>query len=162
MGCESHPQAGRAAEVNSLNDGGATGPSPVLCSHFSGQAVLVPIGCLWDMLEEGPWCPNRAGCCNSVMFPFLKKKNYYYGWFTMFCPFLLYSKVTQSYIHIHSFSTLSSIMFHCTWWDIVPCAIRQDLTDVPLKKKSIFHPYFVVSEYWFITMGFKAWAGLEF
>ena len=27
-----------------------------------------------------------------------------YSWFTVFCQFLLYSKVTQEYIHIHSFS----------------------------------------------------------
>ena len=42
----------------------------------------------------------------------------------MFCQLLLYSKVTQSYIH---FLTLSSIMFHHKWLDIVPCAVQQDL-----------------------------------
>ena len=34
---------------------------------------------------------------------------YYYSRFTMLCQFLLYSKVTQSYIHVHSFSC---IIFH--------------------------------------------------
>ena len=28
---------------------------------------------------------------------------FHYGWFTMFCQFLLYSKVTQSYIHAYIF-----------------------------------------------------------
>lgn len=32
-----------------------------------------------------------------------------YGWFTMFCQFLLYSKVTQSYVYIPSFP---HIIFH--------------------------------------------------
>ena len=52
----------------------------------------------------------------------------------MVYQFLLYSKVTQSYIHTHThiyiyilFLTLSSIMFHYKWLDIVPCAIQQDL-----------------------------------
>ena len=29
---------------------------------------------------------------------------FYHGWFTVFCQFLLYSKVTQSYIYIYSFA----------------------------------------------------------
>ena len=45
----------------------------------------------------------------------------------MFCQFLLYSEVTQLYIYMHSFSTLSSIMFHYRRLDIVPCAIQQTL-----------------------------------
>ena len=51
---------------------------------------------------------------------------FYYSWYTMFWPFLLYSKVTQSHTHIHAhthtrthiyvlFLTLSSIMFHHKW-----------------------------------------------
>ena len=41
------------------------------------------------------------------------KKNFNYSLFTMFCQFLLYTKVTQLYIYIYSFfSTLFSIMFH--------------------------------------------------
>ena len=44
----------------------------------------------------------------------------------MFCQFLLYSKVTQLYIYIHSFFfALSSIMFHHKWLDKIPCAIHQ-------------------------------------
>ena len=36
---------------------------------------------------------------------------FHYSWFTVFCQFLLYSKVTQSYRYI-LFLTLSSSMFH--------------------------------------------------
>ena len=44
----------------------------------------------------------------------------------MFCQFLLYSKVTQSYIHIHFFSLI--ILHHVpSQVIIVPCAIQQDL-----------------------------------
>ena len=43
--------------------------------------------------------------------------------------FPLYSKVTQSHIHIYIlFLTLSSIMLHRKWLDIVPSAIQPDLT----------------------------------
>ena len=52
---------------------------------------------------------------------------FYYSWFTMFCQFLLYSKLTQSYIYTDIlFLTLSSIVFHRKWLDIVPCATQQD------------------------------------
>ena len=51
---------------------------------------------------------------------------FHYGWFTVLCQFLLCSKVTQSYIYI-LFLTLSSIMFHHKWLDIVPYAMQQDL-----------------------------------
>ena len=40
---------------------------------------------------------------NEVFFFALKKIVSYYSWFTVFCQFLLYSKVTQSYIDVHSF-----------------------------------------------------------
>ena len=41
--------------------------------------------------------------------------------------FLLYSKVTQSHIHIYTlFLPLSSIMLHHKQLDIVPSAIQQD------------------------------------
>ena len=43
-----------------------------------------------------------------LLFYFLKILNdfylFRYRWFTVFCQFLLYSNVTQSHIHIHSFS----------------------------------------------------------
>ena len=39
----------------------------------------------------------------------IRKKPFYYSWFTTFCQFLLYSKVTQLHIYIHS---LSHILFH--------------------------------------------------
>ena len=42
--------------------------------------------------------------------------------------FLLYSKVTQSHIHVYIlFLTLSFIMLHHKWLDIVPSAVQQDL-----------------------------------
>ena len=48
--------------------------------------------------------------------------------------FLLYSKVTQSHIHIHIlFLTLSSIMLHHRWLDIVPGAIQQDFIANPFQ-----------------------------
>ena len=37
------------------------------------------------------------------------KNFFYYGWFAVFCQFLLYSKVTQPYIYIHS---ISHVIFH--------------------------------------------------
>ena len=49
---------------------------------------------------------------------------FHYSWLTVLCQFLLYGKVTQSYIYIDSFFfPLSSIMFHHKWLHIVPCAI---------------------------------------
>ena len=53
---------------------------------------------------------------------------------TVFYQFLLYYKVTQLYIYIHIiFLTLSSIIFHHKWLDIVPCATQQDLIAYPSK-----------------------------
>ena len=52
----------------------------------------------------------------------------------MFCLFLLYSKVTQSHIYIHSFSHI--ILHHVPsiqGQDRVPCAIQQDLIAYPLQ-----------------------------
>jgi len=49
----------------------------------------------------------------------------------MLCQCLLYSKVTQSYIHRHS----SQVIFHhdlSQEYDIVPCAVQQDLIAYPL------------------------------
>ena len=60
----------------------------------------------------------------SLIFCFLYFfKNY--SWFTTLCQFLLYNKVTQSFIYIYIyviFFTLSSIMFHHKWLDTVPWA----------------------------------------
>ena len=54
-----------------------------------------------------------------------------YSWFTMLCQFLLYSKVTQSYMYIYThththilFLILSSITFYPKRLDIIPCAIQ--------------------------------------
>ena len=38
------------------------------------------------------------------IYTFFLKKIFCYTWFTLFCQFLLYSKVTQLHIYIHSFS----------------------------------------------------------
>ena len=54
----------------------------------------------------------------------------------MFCQFLLYSTVTLSFIYIYIYTlflTLSSIMFHNKWPDIVPYATQQDLIINPLQ-----------------------------
>ena len=59
-----------------------------------------------------------------------------YNWFIMFCQFLLYSKVTQSYIYTH-FLILSSIMLYHKWLDVVPCAIHRDLTAFHSKCNSL-------------------------
>ena len=45
--------------------------------------------------------------------------------------FLLYSKVTQSYIYI-PFLILSSIMVYLKRLDTVLCAVQKDLTAYPL------------------------------
>ena len=84
----------------------------------------------WDFLlpiygfqSEPNFCVKRFGMClvdtiyfYLFLFPILcfvitcLLKYLYYSWFTMFCQFLPYSKVTQLYIHIHSFF---QIIFHC-------------------------------------------------
>ena len=80
----------------------------------------------------------------SFLFLFLKK--IYYDWFTLFCQFLLYRKVTQSciyvyiciciytYIYTHSFShiILHHVLLQVIRY-IVPCAIQQDLIAHPLQ-----------------------------
>ena len=45
----------------------------------------------------------------TLLFIFFLKLLLKYSWFTMLCQFLLYDKVTQSYIYIHCFSY---IIFH--------------------------------------------------
>ena len=62
----------------------------------------------------------------------------------MFCQFLLYSKVAQSYTHTHThtdtyilFLTLSSILLHHKWQDIAPSARQQGLIAYPLQSHSL-------------------------
>ena len=50
----------------------------------------------------------------------------------MFSHFLLYSKVTQSYIQIHSLQ-LFSIMVYLKRLDIYPFVTQKDLIAYPLK-----------------------------
>ena len=44
----------------------------------------------------------------------------------MSCQLLLYSKVTQLSVFIHSFCRISSLMFYHKWLVVVPCAVQQD------------------------------------
>ena len=69
--------------------------------------------------------------------------NFYYSWFTMFCHFLLYSKVTQLYIHGHSFShiILCHVPSQVIWRS--PCAIQQDPIAYPLQKQ------WLALQFWF-------------
>ena len=61
---------------------------------------------------------------------------FHYSWFTVVCQFLLYSKVTQSHIHMYIlFLTLSSIMLHNKGPVIVPNAIQQDLIAYPFQRQ---------------------------
>ena len=55
----------------------------------------------------------------QVLCPFFEDFYFcYYNWFAVFCQFLLYSRMAHSYIYI-LFLTLSSIMFHHKWLDVV-------------------------------------------
>ena len=72
---------------------------------------------------------HRVGFSNVFFFNVC----FYYSLFTMFHQFLLYSKVTQLYIHIHFFPQIILVMSHHKWLDIVPCAIQQDPIVHPLK-----------------------------
>ena len=81
------------------------------------------------------WFPPQA--FKKYVFFKLKFKNY--SWFTTLCQFLLYSKVSQSYIHIRhadvcTFLFLFSIMFYPKRLNIVPCAIEWDLFAYPFQK----------------------------
>ena len=94
----------------------------------------------------------------NLFFLFLKSPLYYlllydssyfhYIWFTVFCQFLQQSDQLYIYIYIYNmiythththththilFLTLSAIMFHHKWLDIVPCAKEQDLIAYPLQ-----------------------------
>ena len=48
--------------------------------------------------------------------------------------FLLYSKVTQSHIHI-DILFFHIIMLHCKWLDIVPRAIQMDIVAYPFQRQ---------------------------
>ena len=49
----------------------------------------------------------------------------------MLCQFLLYSKVTPSYIHKHFFLIPSTIMFYPKETGSILCAVQQDLVAYP-------------------------------
>ena len=88
--------------------------------------------------------------CNSPMFAlrsiwvFFKLENTYFllCWFKMFCQFHVYIRmynwVTFMYIYIHThthilFLTLSSILMHHKWLNIIPCPIQPDPIAHPLQ-----------------------------
>ena len=56
-----------------------------------------------------------------------------YSWFTVFCQFLLYRKVTQIYIYIHSSTHV--ILHHVP--SQVTSAVQQDLMAYPLQMHSL-------------------------
>ena len=130
---------------------GALGKADSLI-HLSPKIACQSWPCLiWNMYPKHLyWWLVRSrclvhGCLNKwlkgVDFLSFSMDNFFllwffsrYSWFTVFCQFLWYSKETQLYIHIYIiFLTLSSIMFHHKWLDIVPCAIEQDLIAYPLQ-----------------------------
>ena len=56
---------------------------------------------------ESMWCTTKTGRrLNLYVFTasFFEVFIFYYSWFTIFCQFLLYRKMTQSYIYIFFFS----------------------------------------------------------
>ena len=58
-----------------------------------------------ELLHYGPGpLLNLQLNCQTLRILSSFKKKFYYGWFPVFCQFLLYSRVTQLYIYIHSFS----------------------------------------------------------
>ena len=94
-------------------------------------------GSLWiHMISDIGWdIVNRKGE-RATLFFFLILTDFYffhYSWFTVFCQS---STVQQgdlvTYIYI-IFLTLSSIMLHHRWLDIVPIAIQQDLMVYPFQ-----------------------------
>ena len=80
--------------------------------------------------------------------PFLNDFYFFqYSWFTVFCQFSTIQQIDGHahiyiyiYIHIHMYThtrilslTLSSIMLHHKWLDIVPSAMQRDLIAYPLQ-----------------------------
>ena len=60
-------------------------------------------------------------CCSFFrLFKFSLK----YNWFTMLCQFLLYSKVTQSYIYTQSFKLIFFVMVYSRRLGVVPCTVQ--------------------------------------
>ena len=58
---------------------------------------------------------------------------FHYSWYTVFCQFPPYSKVTQSYTYIHSFSHIILHQVPSQWLAILPRAMQQDFLAYPLK-----------------------------
>ena len=107
--------------------------APVL--FFLMNSLLVISLCLLCK-KPSVWLPTICVLfCICVIFLFFNDfYSFYYSWFTMFCQFLLYGKVTQSYIyicthtHTHSFSSHYTPSCSITsGLDLVPCAAQQAL-----------------------------------
>jgi len=82
--------------------------------------VLLTLFWIFSPMQFNPSAKSgKVLCCFFFFFSFN------YSWFIMLFQFLLYSKVTHSYIHIYTFFFLNyfSIMIYSKRTDIVPCAI---------------------------------------
>ena len=81
-------------------------------------------------LPNGLWATSHPPTCFCtafelrMVFTFLKHFLLKYNWFTVLYQFLLYSKVTQSYIYMQLFFILFSILVYTGRLDIVPCAVQ--------------------------------------
>ena len=89
-----------------------------------------------------PGWPSYSHPMELAVFLFMFYDFYFfhYSWFTVFLSISTVQQMTQSYICIYLFIlflTLSSIMFHHKWLDMVPCALQQDLIAYPLKCNSL-------------------------
>ena len=92
---------------------------------------------MMSILTSGRWYIIVVWICISVIissddvFSFLCL-NFYYSWFTMFCPFMLYSKVAQVYMYIHSFFSHypPSSSFTSDWIYLLGLCRRISLDDI--------------------------------
>ena len=102
---------------------------PIVSQHRSSKSDLF----LFNNIKEKYFGEDRIFIITMRFYPISVYTlnflfSFYYGWFTIFCQFLQYSKVTQLHLYLYIlFLILSSIMVCRKWLDIVPCAIQQDL-----------------------------------
>ena len=113
------------------------GRSLIIVSILSNDYMVIWSNSYLILHKKLKWYtryPSQTSVFLWLFFIFYDFYFFHYSWFTVFCQFLLCSKVTHIYIYnihilyIYILSlTLSSIMFHHKWLDIVPCAIQQYL-----------------------------------
>ena len=85
---------------------------------------------------KSPWCPVWYTSSSSFLFFLMIFIFSIKAGLQCSVSFLLYSKETQSHIHICIlFLTLSSIMLHHKWLDIVPSAVQWDLIAYPFQRQ---------------------------